>query len=129
MKHGVDKHNLTWVYAPSEINNQIHRLAINLVIFSVVMLQLFQTGVSYLRNLDTNQGDIARLSLVQLLQYCALIGRALSYTIKTQQTGVSNISVSDLERASLTSLNLSGGQCDKVREYWRTPKTPPDCSC
>ena len=77
MKHAVDKHNLTWVYAPSEINNQIHRLAINLVIFSVVMLQLFQTGVSYLRNLDTNQGDIARLSLVQLLQYCALIGREL----------------------------------------------------
>ena len=77
MKHGVDKHNLTWVYAHSEINNQLHRLAINLVIFSVVMLQLFQTGVSYLRNLDTNQGDIARLSLVQLLQYCALIGSDL----------------------------------------------------
>ena len=77
MKHGVDKHNLTWNYAPSEINVQVHRLAINLVIFSVVMLQLFQTGVSYLRNLDTNQGDIARLSLVQLLQYCALIGREL----------------------------------------------------
>ena len=66
MKHGVDKHNLTWVYAPSEINNQIHRLAINLVIFSVVMLQLFQTGVSYLRNLDTSQDFRTTLSLLLL---------------------------------------------------------------
>ena len=48
MKHGVDKHNLTWVYAPSKISDQVHRLAINLVIFSVVMLQLFQTGISFL---------------------------------------------------------------------------------
>ena len=79
MKHCVDKYNLTWVYTPSKIknNDQIHRLAIQLFIFSVVMLQLFQTGVSYLRNLDTNQGDIARLSLVQHLLYCALIGREL----------------------------------------------------
>ena len=48
MKHGVDKHNLTWNYAPSEINVQVHRLAINLVVFCVVMLQLFQTGISFL---------------------------------------------------------------------------------
>ena len=50
MKHGVDKHNLTWVYAPSKISDQVHRLAINLVIFSVVMLQLFQTGISFLNH-------------------------------------------------------------------------------
>ena len=66
MKHGVDKHNLTWVYAPSEISNQVHRLAINLVIFSVVMLQLFQTGVSYLRNIDTGQDFRTTLSLALL---------------------------------------------------------------
>ena len=49
MKHGVDKHNLTWVYAPSKISDQVHRLAINLVIFSVVMLQLFQTVIFFLK--------------------------------------------------------------------------------
>ena len=62
----MDKHNLTWVYAPSEINNQIHRLAINLVIFSVVMLQLFRTGVSYLKYLDTSQDFRTTLSLLLL---------------------------------------------------------------
>ena len=49
LKHCVDKHNLCWVYKPSEINNQIHRLVIKLVIFSIVILQLFQTIVAYLR--------------------------------------------------------------------------------
>ena len=56
MKHGVDKHNLTWVYAPSKISDQVHRLAINLVIFSVVMLQLFQTGISFLMNPNPDTG-------------------------------------------------------------------------
>ena len=49
MKHCVDKHNLCWVYTPSEIDKKVHRLVIKLVIFSVVLLQLFQTVVSYLR--------------------------------------------------------------------------------
>ena len=66
MKHGVDKHNLTWVYAPSEINNQIHRLAINLVIFSVVMLQLFQTLISYMRSLNSGPDFRTYLSMVLL---------------------------------------------------------------
>ena len=68
MKHGVDKHNLTWVYAPSEINNQIHRLAINLVIFSVVMLQFFQTGVQFLRNLgDINENATDFRTILSLI--------------------------------------------------------------
>ena len=62
----MDKHNLTWVYRPGEVNNQVHRLAINLVVFCVVMLQLFQTGVSYLRNLDTSQDFRTTLSLLLL---------------------------------------------------------------
>ena len=49
LKHCVDKHNLCWVYTPSEIDKKVHRLVIKLVIFSVVLLQLFQTVVSYLR--------------------------------------------------------------------------------
>ena len=55
MKHGVDKHNLTWNYAPSEINVQVHRLAINLVIFSVVMLQLFQSVILFMMGNTTDQ--------------------------------------------------------------------------
>ena len=62
----MDKHNLTWVYGPGKINHQVHRLAINLVIFSVVMLQLFQTGVSWLRNLDSSQDFRTTLSLALL---------------------------------------------------------------
>ena len=50
LKHCVDKYNLCWVYSPSEINNQIHGLVIKLVIFSIVMLQLFQTIVAFLRS-------------------------------------------------------------------------------
>ena len=66
----MDKHNLTWVYGPGKINHQVHRLAINLVIFSVVMLQFFQTGVQFLRNLgdlDENATDFRTiLSLILL---------------------------------------------------------------
>ena len=66
LKHAVDKYNLTWVYKPSKINNSIHWLAINLVVFSVVMLQLFRTGVSYMKYLDTSQDFRMTLSLILL---------------------------------------------------------------
>ena len=76
MKHGVDKHNLTWVYRPGEVNNQVHRLAINLVVFCVVMLQLFQTVVCYVRSWDDVSGRTyfsLALLVVTLVIYPALV--------------------------------------------------------
>ena len=77
MKHAVDKHNLTWVYRPGEVNNQVHRLAINLVVFCVVMLQLFQTGVFYIRSMDKDLSVRIYFSLallvVTLVIYPALV--------------------------------------------------------
>ena len=49
LKHLVDKHNLVKVYSTTEISDQTHKLAIKLVIFSVVMIQIFQTTVHLLR--------------------------------------------------------------------------------
>ena len=49
MKHLVDKYNLVRVYDTTEISDQTHKLAIKLVIFSVVMIQLFQTTVHLVR--------------------------------------------------------------------------------
>ena len=50
MKHLVDKYNLVRVYSTTEISDQTHKLAIKLVIFSVVMIQLFQTTVHLVRS-------------------------------------------------------------------------------
>ena len=68
MKHCVDKYNLTWVYTPSKIknNDQIHGLAIQLFIFAVVMLQLFQTVISYMRSLDSSPDLRTYLSMALL---------------------------------------------------------------
>ena len=49
IKHLVDKHNLVYLYVATGIDNRTHKLAIKLVIFSVVMIQLFQTTVHLLR--------------------------------------------------------------------------------
>ena len=73
MKHLVDKHNLTWVYSPSEVNIKIHGLAIKLIIFNVVMQQIFLTVVYCLRNLDDSVNwpglglSIALLSLTLVI--------------------------------------------------------------
>ena len=49
VKHLVDKHNLVRVYGTTEISDQTHKLAIKLVIFSVVAIQLFQTSIHLVR--------------------------------------------------------------------------------
>ena len=49
MKHLVDKYNLVRVYDKTVISDQTHKLAIKLVIFSVVAIQLFQTSVHLVR--------------------------------------------------------------------------------
>ena len=52
LKHIVDKHNLAWIYDPSEIDNNVHRSAINFVIFSMGMLQFYMTVLSLIRNIE-----------------------------------------------------------------------------
>jgi len=50
LKHLVDRHNLAFVYAPSKINKKVHASAINFVIMSVGLLQLFMVIFSILRS-------------------------------------------------------------------------------
>ena len=42
IKHLVDKHNLVYLYIATGIDNRTHKLAIKFVLFSVVMIQVFQ---------------------------------------------------------------------------------------
>jgi len=60
LKHLVDKHNLAFVYLPSKINKNVHRSAINFVIFSVTLLQVFMVIFSFIRSLG---GDLSDLSM------------------------------------------------------------------
>lgn len=50
MKHFVDKYNLFFAYGPSKISSHIHASAINIVIFSVVLLQTSFVALSFFRN-------------------------------------------------------------------------------
>ncbi|KAK3912707.1 CSC1-like protein 1 [Frankliniella fusca] len=49
LKHLVDKHNLYFVYGPSNISQRIHATAINIVIVSIVMLQASFLALAVLR--------------------------------------------------------------------------------
>jgi len=59
-KHLVDKHNLAFVYAHSKINKNVHRSAINFVMFSVGLLQVFMLSFSFIRSYN---GDAFSLSI------------------------------------------------------------------
>ena len=52
LKYLVDKHNLAWIYEPSEIDLNVHSSAINFVIFSVGMTQFYMTALSVVRNIE-----------------------------------------------------------------------------
>jgi len=58
-KHLVDKHNLAFVYERSRINKNVHRSAINFVMFSVGLLQVFMLSFSFIRSYN---GDVLSLS-------------------------------------------------------------------
>jgi len=58
-KHLVDKHNLAFVYERSNINKNVHRSAINFVMFSVGLLQVFMLSFSFIRSF---KGDALELS-------------------------------------------------------------------
>ena len=49
-KYFVDKHNLAFVFKPSEIDTNMHKSAINIVIFAVGMLQFYLTTKSLIRS-------------------------------------------------------------------------------
>merc|ERR1712105_10496 len=70
LKHVVDKHNLAWIYDPSEIDNNVHRSAINFVIFSMGMLQFYMTVLSLIRNIEHHQESLSWRSTISL----ALLG-------------------------------------------------------
>ena len=63
-KHMVDKYNLYFAYGPSKISPQIHATAINIVIFTVVLLQASFLALSILRK---GLNDITIYSLVGFL--------------------------------------------------------------
>jgi len=74
LKHFVDKHNLAFVYAPNKINKSVHRSAINFVIFSVTLLQVFMTSFSFLRSLDGPVSEFTtRTKLSFLLLFFSLM--------------------------------------------------------
>ncbi|XP_047108351.1 calcium permeable stress-gated cation channel 1 [Schistocerca piceifrons] len=50
LKHFVDRYNIYWAYGPSKISSRIHASAINIVIFSISLLQLSFVMLSYIRN-------------------------------------------------------------------------------
>ena len=52
LKYFVDKHNLAWVYEPSEIDLDVHSAAINFVIFSVGFIQFYMSLLSIVRQLE-----------------------------------------------------------------------------
>ena len=54
LKHLVDRHNLAFVYARTKIDKKVHVLAINFVIISVALLQLFMVIFSFIRSLDSD---------------------------------------------------------------------------
>merc|ERR1719300_1010862 len=53
-------HNLAFVYTRSKINKNVHRSAINFVMFSVGLLQVFMLSFSFIRSYN---GDALSLSL------------------------------------------------------------------
>ncbi|CAG2057542.1 unnamed protein product, partial [Timema podura] len=61
MKHLVDRYNLYFAYGPSKISPRIHATAINIVIFSITLLQLSFLALSVLRR---GLNDISIYSLV-----------------------------------------------------------------
>merc|ERR1712227_174781 len=70
LKHIVDKHNLAWIYDPSEIDNNVHRSAINFVIFSMGMLQFYMMVLSLIRNIENHEDTLTWRSTISL----ALLG-------------------------------------------------------
>lgn len=63
-KYLVDKHNLYFVYGPSNISQRIHSTAINIVIVSIVMLQASFLALAILRK---GLNEIAVYSLTGLV--------------------------------------------------------------
>lgn len=64
LKYLVDKHNLYFVYGPSNISQRIHSTAINIVIVSIVMLQASFLALAVLRK---GLNEIAIYSLTGLV--------------------------------------------------------------
>jgi len=69
LKHLVDKHNLAFVYDRSKINKNVHRSAINFVMFSVALLQVFMVIFSFIRSLNHDNINVltARTKISLLL--------------------------------------------------------------
>jgi hypothetical protein len=67
LKHLVDKHNLAFVYAKSKINQKIHQSAINIVVLSVTLLQVFMVGLSIIRSYNGKVTELTTQTVVSLL--------------------------------------------------------------
>ena len=50
LKYMVDKHNLTFVYAPTKVNHKLHATAIKMVIVSVALLQVFTLTFNFVKS-------------------------------------------------------------------------------
>jgi len=124
LKYMVDKHNLAWVYNPSEIDLNVHRAAINFVIFSVGFIQLYMTFLSAGRNLEKgfldsrDLGWRSKISLVLLLfSSVVFFSQAFSNFCKR----ISSISYvnpvwKDMDRDTLCGDYLPGVLSDAIRK-------------
>lgn len=67
--HLVDKHNLAFVYERSNINKNVHRSAINFVMFSVGLLQVFMLSFSFIRSYNGNALSLSMRTKVSLFLF------------------------------------------------------------
>jgi hypothetical protein len=69
LKHLVDKHNLAFVYAKSKINKNVHRSAINFVMFCVTLLQVFMVIFSFIRSFNGEVTDLSNRTKISLVLF------------------------------------------------------------
>jgi len=68
-KHLVDKRNLAFVYVRSKINQNVHRSAINFVMFSVGLLQVFMLSFSIIRSYKGDALSLSKRTKVSLFLF------------------------------------------------------------
>jgi len=79
LKYFVDKHNLAWVYEPSEIDLDVHSAAINFVIFSVGFIQFYMSLLSIVRQLETEDWNLANFGIRSIVSFGLLLASAIVF--------------------------------------------------
>jgi len=79
LKYLVDKHNLAWVYEPSEIDLDVHSSAINFVIFSVGFIQFYMSLLSIVRQLENEDLNLANFGIRPVLSFILLLASTVIF--------------------------------------------------